>query len=344
MHKPRILVTGGAGYIGSHTIAEIKENTNWEVISLDNFVNSKPEVLDRLALIVGAEIRNENIDLRDLDLLNQFFNHNKFDGIIHFAALKSVPESVNNPLSYFDNNINGLLNLLSCSKEHNISNFIFSSSCSVYGNTEQLPVSEDTPWERAESPYARTKQIGEQIISDYSNSVAQTNFVSLRYFNPIGAHLSGLIGELPIGTPNNLVPYITQTAIGLREHLTVYGTDYATRDGTCIRDYIHVSDIANAHVLAMQRLLNKENQTKHEVFNLGSGNGVTVLEAIQAFEKVSNVKFNYHFGERRPGDVSAIYADNQKSNKILNWKIRYDVEQMMKSAWKWQLNYKGKFA
>jgi len=332
-----ILITGGAGYIGSHTVLEIIEKRDWKCISVDNYVNSSSDTYSRINQISKQEIPFYDVDLCNLKDLEKLFSDEKIDGVIHFAALKSVPESVEKPLEYFDNNINGLLNLLRCCTKFGVSNLIFSSSCSVYGNTNQLPVNEQTKMGVAESPYALTKQMGEQIINDFIKSDASINFISLRYFNPVGAHQSGLNGEVPLQVPNNLVPYITQTAAGIREQLTVFGGDYNTSDGTCIRDYIHVSDIANAHILAMDRLLNERSESKHEFFNLGTGTGVSVLEVIKAFERVNDVKLNYSIGDRRSGDVEEIYADNSLALEKLNWKPLRSIEEMMKSAWLWQM-------
>ena len=333
----KILITGGAGYIGSHTIIEIIQNTDWEVISIDNYSNSSQNTYDRIQNITGKSIKYYNIDLKDLQATEQVFKENtNIHGIIHFAAFKAVGESVENPLMYYDNNINSLNNILKCQAKFNIPNLIFSSSCSVYGNIDQLPVTENSPLSKAESPYAYTKQIGEVMVDDFIKVNAQLKAISLRYFNPVGAHISGLNGELSTTVPNNLVPFITQTAIGKLECLTVFGDNYDTKDGTCIRDYIHVSDIANAHVLALESLLNNTIKNPHEIINLGTGVGVTVLEAIHAFEKVSDVKLNYTLGERREGDVAAIYANNEKAKKILSWSPKMDLDDMMLSAWKWE--------
>lgn len=338
----KILITGGAGYIGSHTIIEILENTDWEVISVDNYANSSEATYERIKEITGKQFQYYNIDLKDIEQTKQIFAaHKDISGIIHFAAFKSVPESVASPLTYYDNNINSLINILSCQKEFNIPNLIFSSSCSVYGNTTELPVTEETHLERAESPYAYTKQIGEKIVDDFIMANDNYKAISLRYFNPVGAHKSGLNGELPLSTPNNLVPYITQTAIGKLKQLTIFGGDYPTADGTCIRDYIHVSDIALAHVLALQKLIENKDFQNHSVINLGTGKGVSVLEAVKAFEKVSGQKLNYIIGKRRAGDVQAIYANNKKAAELLGWKPIYGIEEMMLSAWKWEQNLKN---
>ncbi|PCJ25702.1 MAG: UDP-glucose 4-epimerase GalE [Flavobacteriales bacterium] len=335
----KILITGGSGYIGSHTIIEIIENTDWEVISIDNYSNSSEDTYNRIKKITGKDIKSYNIDLRNLADTECVFNENpKIKGIIHFAAFKAVGESVENPLMYYDNNINSLNNILKCQAKFNVPNLIFSSSCSVYGNVEELPVTEESKLLKSESPYAYTKQIGEVMVNDFIKVNEGLKAISLRYFNPVGAHVSGLNGELSTTKPNNLIPFITQTAIGKLECLTVFGNDYSTKDGTCVRDYIHVSDIANAHVLALKCLLNGEIKDSHDIINLGTGVGVTVLEAINAFEKVSGAKLNYKIGNRREGDVASIYADNKKAKDILNWNSKIGLDDMMLSAWKWEQN------
>lgn len=333
-----IIVTGGAGYIGSHTIIELLETTDFKVISIDNFSNSSSKTFSRIERITGKKVTNYEVDLCDKNSVAKIFENEKnIIGIIHFAAYKSVSESVENPYKYYHNNINSLLNILECCLTFNISNFIFSSSCSVYGNINHLPVKESTALGKAESPYAYTKQVGEEIIKDYSHSYPQLKSIALRYFNPVGAHVSGLIGESPINKASNLVPIITQTAIGKIKEMTVYGNDYPTRDGTCVRDYIHVTDIATAHIIALNYLIENKNQSDSFIFNLGTGAGVSVLEAINAFEKVSGQKLKYSLGEKRPGDVIAIYSDTEKSEKELKWKPRFSLEQMMETAWKWEL-------
>ena len=335
----KILITGGAGYIGSHTIIEILENTNWEVIAVDNYSNYSEKTYQRIEKITGKKIKYYDIDLTDYALSEKVFQENKdIVGIIHFAAFKSVPESVEKPLLYYHNNLNSLINILKCQAKYNIPNLIFSSSCSVYGNLDELPVTENTPLNKPESPYAYTKQIGEKIVADFVKVNNNLKAISLRYFNPVGAHKSGLNGELPLSRPNNLVPYITQTAIGKLEQLTVFGGDYKTPDGTCIRDYVHVCDIATAHVQALQKLLADKSFPNHSIINLGTGVGVSVLEAIHAFEKVSNQKLNYFIGNRRDGDVAAIYANNDLAKKILNWTPKYNIDEMMLSAWLWEQN------
>ncbi len=334
----KILITGGAGYIGSHTILEVLEKTSWQVISADNFMRSEPETFGRIKKITKKEINNYDIDLCDLKKTKKIFSENpEIEGVIHFAALKSVPESVTNPELYVHNNIESLKNILACIKEFGVKNFIFSSSCAVYGNIDTLPVNEETPIQKAQSPYAETKQEGEKIIAKFSKENPAIHCISLRYFNPVGAHPSGLIGEAQTGNYGNIVPAITQTAAGIQEQFQVFGNDYKTRDGSCIRDYIHVSDIANAHVLALQFLFGKGNKTNFEIINLGTGNGVTVFETIKAFEKISGRKLNYVIGTRRPGDVEAIYSDSSKAKKLLGWTPKYSIEEMMASAWKWEL-------
>ena len=334
-----ILITGGAGYIGSHTIIELLENTDYNVISIDNYSNSSAKTFQRIEKITGKKVINYLIDLCDSKSLETVFeNENNIVGIIHFAAFKSVPESVNNPHKYYSNNINSLLNILECCLKFKIEHFIFSSSCSVYGNISELPVKETTPLGKSESPYAYTKQVGEEIIKDYSKAFQELTSIALRYFNPVGAHVSGLIGEDPINKPTSLVPVITQTAIGKIKEMAVHGTDYDTRDGSCIRDYIHVTDIAIAHIKALEYIINKKQKTNFSIFNLGSGNGVSVLEAINAFEKISNKKLSYNIGPKRDGDVEAIFSDTTLSEKELKWKTKFTLDEMMETAWKWELN------
>ncbi|MET3875716.1 UDP-glucose 4-epimerase GalE [Chitinophaga sp. OAE865] len=337
----KVLVTGGCGYIGAHTIVDLINN-GFDVVSVDSNIRSTTQLLDGIEKITGKKVRNYKVDLCNLEDTNAVFHENRdIVGVIHFAALKAVGESVNEPLMYFQNNLTSLINVLKCVKEYNIPNLVFSSSCSVYGNTKALPVVEETPLGEAQSPYARTKQIGEQIIEDYSR-VNETNSILLRYFNPVGAHESALIGELPLGKPDNLVPVITQTAIGKIPKMTVFGTDYDTRDGSCVRDYIHVMDIAAAHTKALQYLLEHRNASNCEVFNLGTGNGVTVLEAIKAFEKISGIKLNYTTGPRREGDVIAIYANNSKAKEKLNWEPKIGIEDSMRTAWQWEVSLRNK--
>jgi len=330
----KILVTGGCGYIGSHTLVDLIEN-GFEVVSLDDNSRSDNSILQGVAKITGKTVQNHCVNLCDLSAVQTVFEqHPDIQGIIHFAAYKSVPESVGKPLLYYQNNISGLLNLLSCVKAHKTPYFVFSSSCSVYGNASELPVTEQTPLQEAESPYASTKQMGEDILQHFSKA-NPTQTILLRYFNPVGAHPSAHIGERQ-EKPENLVPYITQTAIGKRKELTVFGNDYETRDGTCIRDYIHVMDIANAHTKAIQYLLSGKNTANCDIFNLGTGNGVTVLEIIESFERVSGKSLNYRIGERRAGDVVKVFANNNKAKNTLGWNIKYDLDNMMSSAWKWE--------
>ena len=336
----KILVTGGTGYIGSHTIIEILENTDYDVISADNYSNSNAKTLERIKNVTGKTVKNYAIDLCNAQAVNKMMQENNdIDGIIHFAAFKSVPESVENPLVYYHNNMESLVNMLNAVKEFKIPYFIFSSSCSVYGNIEKLPVNEETPM-GAISPYGYTKQAGERIVKDFTHSFKNAKTVLLRYFNPVGAHISGKIGEVPLQRPANLVPVITQTAVGKLKETTVYGNDYKTRDGTCIRDYVHVSDIARAHVEALSYLEKGKNNSACSTFNLGTGSGVSVMELINAFEKVSGQKLNYHIGSRRDGDVAAIYSDIVLAQKELGWIPKYSLDDMMLSAWKWELNMK----
>lgn len=339
----KILVTGGCGYIGGHTIVDLVAN-GFDVISIDDLSRGSLRMLEGVRKITGKEIKNYKVDLCNLEDTEAVFIENPdIAGIIHFAAFKSVPESVQQPLKYFNNNIKSLVNLLQCAQEYKINNFVFSSSCSVYGNPDQLPVNEKCKLAEPESPYARTKQMGEAICSDFCVPNPDFNVCLLRYFNPVGAHPTVAIGELQ-EKPENLVPVITQTAIGKRPEMQVFGSDYDTRDGSCVRDYIHVMDIANAHTKALQYLMESRNSEQCEVFNLGSGNGVTVLELIQAFEKVSGEKLNYKLGPRRPGDVIAVYADNCKARAVLDWDIKYDLDSMMDTAWRWELAMKKEFA
>ncbi len=335
MKGAKILVTGGCGYIGGHTIVDLVNN-GFDVISVDDLSRGSLRMLGGIEEILGITIKNYKVDLTNLDDTQAIFIENPdIIGIIHFAAYKSVNESVLEPLKYYRNNLNSLVNILQCAKDYMVPNVVFSSSCSVYGNATKLPVDELTPLTTAESPYAFTKQIGEVICADFAKQNEGINISLLRYFNPVGAHPSILIGELQ-EKPENLVPVITQTAIGKRADMTVFGTDYDTRDGSCIRDYIHVMDIANAHTKALQYLIAGKNKDSVEVFNLGSGNGVSVLELIQSFEEVSGKKLNYILGPRRAGDVIAVYADNSKARKLLGWMIQYQLSQMMDTAWRWQ--------
>lgn len=332
----KILVTGGMGYIGSHTIVDLINN-GFDVISADNFSCSTTQIQQGIEDIVARKIINYNIDLTNLaDTKKIFTEHNDIKGIIHFAAYKAVGESVEFPQKYYHNNLSSLINILDCIEEFNIPYFVFSSSCTVYGNPDEICVTEDTPMKNASSPYGATKQMGERIISDFIAAQKNKTAVLLRYFNPVGAHPSAKIGELPLGKPMNLVPAITQSAIGKMPGLTVFGNDYNTRDGSCIRDYIHVCDIAHAHTLALQYLIAQKNTSNCEIYNLGTGNGVTVLEAINAFEKVSGVKLNYTIGAKRSGDVESIYANNNLAKQVLGWQPKYNIEEMMQTAWAWE--------
>ena len=331
----KILVTGGLGFIGSHTVVEL-QNEGFEVVVVDNLSNSTEKVLDGIFNITGKKPIFEKLDLREKSAVKDFFSrHNDLAGVIHFAASKAVGESVENPLLYYENNINSLVYLLQELTKLPQAHFIFSSSCTVYGQAENMPITENAPVQSAMSPYGNTKQIGEEIITDVAK-VTNVNSILLRYFNPIGAHSSAEIGELPIGTPQNLVPFITQTAIGLRKELSVFGNDYPTLDGTAVRDYIHVVDLAKAHVVALKRLLNKENLEKVETFNLGTGKGSSVLEVINTFEKVSNQKLNYKIVGRREGDITEAYANTDKANVVLGWKAQSSLEEALESAWKWE--------
>ena len=332
----KILVTGGLGYIGSHVVVEL-QNEGFQVIVIDNLSNSSMDVLDKIIEITGITPLFEKIDLRDKNMVSDFFKrHSDIYGVIHFAASKAVGESSNNPLKYYENNISPLVYILQQLEKIKDQNFIFSSSCTVYGQADKLPITEDTLLKKAESPYGNTKKIGEQIIEDTCKINNNLNAISLRYFNPIGAHSSAKIGELPIGIPQNLVPFVTQTGIGIREELSIFGKDYPTPDGTCIRDYIHVVDLAKAHVIAMKRIILKDNSDNYEVFNLGTGKGSSVLEVVNAFEEISGIKLNYIFSERRAGDIVAAFADTQKANKILGWKSELSLNEAMLSAWEWE--------
>ena len=331
----KIVVTGGLGFIGSHTVVEL-QNEGFEVIAIDNLSNSSIEVLSGIERITGKKPIFENIDLREKTAVQNFFKkYTDISGVIHFAASKAVGESVENPLLYYENNISALIYMLQELTKLKSANFIFSSSCTVYGQAEKMPITENAPVQTAMSPYGNTKQIGEEIITDTSK-VSALNAILLRYFNPIGAHKSAEIGELPLGVPQNLVPFITQTAMGLRQELSVYGNDYPTADGTAVRDYIHVVDLAKAHVIAMKRLLDKKNSTAVETFNLGTGTGSSVLEVIQSFEKVSGQKLNFKIVGRREGDITEAYANTDKANNVLGWKAASSLDDCLKSAWKWE--------
>ncbi len=332
----KVLVTGGCGYIGSHTIVELINN-GFDVVSVDNNINSNLEPLEAVKEVTGVDVENHTFDLCDMAKTRALFvAHPDLDGVIHFAALKAVGESVEKPWLYFHNNLNSLLNLMACCKEFGVNNLIFSSSCSVYGNAKELPVTESTPMEPAESPYARTKQMGENMLRDFCVANPDFNAILLRYFNPAGAHESGLMGESPVNPALNLVPVITETAIGKRDKLYVHGGDYDTRDGSCIRDYIHVMDLANAHTKAVQFLMDAKNKNNCEVYNLGIGEGASVLEAIKAFESSTGEKLNYEVGPRRPGDVVAIYSTFEKANAELGWKPTRGIREIMQTAWEWE--------
>ena len=337
----KVLVTGGLGFIGSHTVVEL-QNKGFEVVIIDNLSNSSEDVLKGIVAITGKKPIFEKLDLREKSLVQAFFKkHNDVSGVIHFAASKAVGESVTNPLLYYENNIASLVYLLQELQQKAEAHFIFSSSCTVYGQADVMPIDENAPIKLAMSPYGNTKQIGEEIITDVAK-VSNINAILLRYFNPIGSHPSAEIGELPIGVPQNLVPFITQTGIGLRKELMVYGNDYPTVDGTCIRDYIHVVDLAKAHVVALQRLLENKNEDKVEIFNLGTGVGSSVLEVISSFEKVSGKPFPYKIVDRREGDVTMAYASTDKANTILGWKTASSLDEAMESAWKWEQKVRKK--
>ena len=329
-----ILVTGGLGFIGSHTVVEL-QNAGYKVVIIDNLYNSRIDVLDSITSITGVKPQYFNIDLRVKEDVKDFFQNNSIDGIIHFAASKAVGESVEKPLLYYENNVGTLVTILQEMQKHQLSNFIFSSSCTVYGQADELPITESAPIKPAESPYGNTKQIGEEIIKENCKANG-LKAIALRYFNPIGAHESAKIGELPLGIPQNLIPYITQTAAGIREQLSVFGDDYPTEDGTAIRDYIHVVDLAKAHIAALERLLEGKNKSNFEVFNVGTGKGSSVLEVIKAFENVSNTKLNYKIVDRREGDITAAYADTNLANNELGWKTEKTLEEALLAAWKWQ--------
>jgi len=332
----KILVTGGLGYIGSHTVVEL-QNAGYEVVIVDNLSNSSADIADSIAEITSIKPVLEVFDLIDKEKTQDFCKrHNDIKGAIHFAAKKAVGESVQKPLTYYRNNLESLINVLEGMNENNIPNFVFSSSCTVYGQPDELPVSESAPIKKAESPYGNTKQISEDIIFD-TIKVTDLKAIALRYFNPIGAHETALIGELPLGVPDNLLPYVTQTAIGIREKLNVFGKDYNTPDGTAIRDYIHVVDLAKAHVVAIHRFLNNLNKIDFEIFNLGTGKGFSVLEVIKSFEKVSGKTLNYKIVDRRPGDVEKVWAETVFANKELGWKAEMDLNDMIRSAWKWEM-------
>jgi UDP-glucose 4-epimerase len=339
--KKKILVTGGTGYIGSHTTVELIED-GFEPIIIDNLYNSEAVVVDRIQKITGVKPHLEIFDLCDQEKLDRFIQkNNDISAVIHFAAYKAVGESVNKPLEYYRNNLLSLINLLDIMKHHGIPSLVFSSSCTVYGQPEKLPVTEDAPLQPATSPYGNTKQIGESIIRDTTVSDKNIKAISLRYFNPIGAHPSALIGELPRGIPENLVPFLTQTGYGIREELKVFGNDYNTPDGSCIRDYLHVVDLAKAHVIAIKRLIESKSKTNYEVFNLGTGKGVSVLEAIKSFERVSGIKLKYKIVGRRAGDIEKIWANPSYANKELGWKTLSSLDEAMKTAWDWEKMFRN---
>lgn len=336
--KKKILVTGGTGYIGSHTVVALQES-DYEVVIIDNLSNSNKSVLDNIEKITGKRPIFYKADLVNLEDVKQIFEKEQnINGIIHFAAYKAVGESVAEPLKYYQNNLLSLINLLNLMPKYNISNFVFSSSCTVYGQPKKLPVTENSPILSAESPYGNTKQISEEIIKDTITAKNPIKAIALRYFNPIGAHPSALIGELPLGKPNNLVPFVTQTAAKIREELTIFGKDYSTSDGTCIRDYIHVLDLANAHIKALEYLEKQSQNTFYDFFNIGTGQGNSVLEVVKTFEEVNNLKLNYKFGDRRDGDVEKVYADTKKANEVLDWKAKLNLAHALKDAWNWQKN------
>ena len=336
----KVLVTGGLGFIGSHTVVEL-QNEGFEVIIIDNLSNTSLSVLDGIKNITGKVAQFENLDLREKEQIQDFFKrHQDISGVIHFAASKAVGESVENPLLYYENNVSALVYILQQLQQKSEANFIFSSSCTVYGQAEKMPITEDAALQQALSPYGNTKAIGEEIIADTAK-VTNINAILLRYFNPIGSHPSAEIGELPLGIPQNLVPFITQTGFGLRKELSVYGDDYPTPDGTAVRDYIHVVDLAKAHVIALQRLLSKKNKSNVETFNLGTGTGSSVLEVIHSFEKVSGKKLPYKIVGRREGDITSAYANTDQANNILGWKAQSTLDEAMASAWKWEQKIRG---
>ncbi len=338
MKKNKILVTGGLGFIGSHTVVELQKE-GFDVIIIDDLSNTRLEVLDGITAISKIKPEFVQIDLKERETIAAFFENHQIDGVIHFAASKAVGESVEQPLKYYENNISTLVYLLKSMAEHKVLHIIFSSSCTVYGQADELPITENAPVKKAESPYGNTKQIGEEILQD-TTKVTDLNAIALRYFNPIGAHESALIGELPIGVPQNLIPFVTQTASGIREELSVFGDDYPTKDGTAVRDYIHVVDLAKAHISALQRLLQGKNKSKMEFFNVGTGKGSSVLEVINAFEKANNTKVKHKIVDRREGDITAAYANTELANTELGWKATLSLEEALASAWQWQLKQK----
>ncbi|MFT4544432.1 MAG: UDP-glucose 4-epimerase [Bacteroidia bacterium] len=337
-----IIITGGTGYIGSHTTVELINN-GYEVVILDNLSNSRLEVLDSIEEITGTRPGFFKVDIHDSTELAKVFSQigEKAKSVIHFAAMKAVGESVEKPLEYYRNNVGSLINILDEMQKHQVQNLVFSSSCTVYGQPDKFPVTEETERKEAESPYGNTKAICEDIMRDTSR-VHNLNAISLRYFNPVGAHKSAKIGELPIGAPNNLVPFVTQTAAGIREHLTIFGVDYPTEDGTCVRDYIHVVDLGKAHLSALKRLEGKKAESKYEVFNIGTGNGSSVLQVIQAFKEATGIEISYKVGDRREGDITQIYADTSLANNALGWKSELSLEEALRSSWEWEKNYRSK--
>ena len=341
MKKNKILVTGGLGYIGSHTTVELI-NQGFQVTIVDNLSNSESFILDRIEKITGTRPKFYEFDLTERKKTQNCFKENNFDAVIHFAALKSVSESVKKPLEYHNNNIKSLENILESMKTHSVRNIVFSSSCVVYGQPNKLPVDESAPFKKAESPYAETKQISEKILEKFTNSNNNISAISLRYFNPVGAHSSALIGELPKGMPDNLVPFITQTAAGIRDRLVVFGDDYDTHDGTAVRDYIHIEDLSKAHIAALERILYLKNENTYEYYNVGTGKGYSVMDVISSFEKVNNIKLNYVFSERREGDIEKIFSDNKLSKKTLNWSSKKSLDDMMRSAWNWETSINKK--
>lgn len=338
--RKKIIVTGGTGYIGSHTVVELQQK-GYEAIIIDNLSNSDISVVDGIEKITGIMPRFENFDLCDSKRLTQLMdNIDGVDAIIHFAAYKAVGESVKEPLRYYHNNLTSLFNLLDVMQKYSVPSLVFSSSCTVYGQPEKLPVTENAPVQPALSPYGNTKQIGEEVIRDVMQANRTLQAISLRYFNPIGAHPSGQIGELPSGVPENLIPFITQTAMGIRKQLKVFGNDYNTPDGSCIRDYLHVVDLAKAHIIALERMMEGENRSNYEIFNLGTGEGVSVLEAIKAFQEVTGEKLNYTIAARRKGDIEQIWADPSLANRELGWQTEITLSESLRSAWNWEQNYR----
>ncbi|CAI8213998.1 MAG: UDP-glucose 4-epimerase [Formosa sp. Hel1_33_131] len=339
--KDKVIVTGGCGYIGSHTVITLIHH-NYEVVIIDDFSNSSPQILDRIERISGVRPHFEQVDLKSFEATQAVFKtHKDAKAVIHFAAHKAVAESIQNPLMYYQNNLFSLLNVLKAQQDHSINHLIFSSSATVYGNPSKMPITEDAPTQRSSSPYGNTKKIAEEILEDFTNSQSEISVISLRYFNPIGAHASGQIGEFPSGIPNNLMPYITQTAAGIREKLMVFGNDYPTKDGTPIRDYIHVVDLAEAHLKALERLLDTSTTSPLEIFNVGTGNGFSVLEMIKAFEAVSGSPLNYEITDRRPGDVPEMFASTTLAKNVLKWEASRNLKDMIQSSWTWEQNLRS---